>query len=224
MAAAHRLITRRLLRSAALRSRRRRSFRRLDQGPQGRVERPCFDDPAAGRGEKVSPLRFAPVETTKEFPSSRPRPAGPRGETSLRRSGGWAGREGLSAPLRSGRDDGGVSVVSTKVRRAARRDLASTIRRLVVERRSLRSAALRSRRRRSFRRLDQGPQGRAERPCFDDPVAGRGEKLSPLRFASLRSRRRVSPSPRAQPRGLASTIRRLVETSGYRPCACRSSG
>ncbi len=106
-----------------MRERRRNNHRRLDQGPQGRAERPCFDEPAAGRRGKVSPLRLAPRGS---------------GRDDGRGDAGEALRE-----RRCGRDDGTTIVVSTKARRAARRDLASTNRRLVVERRSLRCASLR---------------------------------------------------------------------------------
>src|ERR1700759_368740 len=38
--------------------------RRPDQGPQGRVEGPCFHELPTNRGEKVPRLRFAPLGTT----------------------------------------------------------------------------------------------------------------------------------------------------------------
>jgi hypothetical protein len=87
--------------------------------------------------------------------SSRPRPGGPRGETLLQRSGGWLLRGGLSTSrfaLRSRRRDNEFASAIWRLRFALRVSVETT---------------------EKVRRLDQGPEGRAERPRFDDPAAGR---------------------------------------------------
>jgi hypothetical protein len=136
-------------------------------------EGPCFDEPAAGRRAKVSPLRFAPVETTEE--DARRLDQGPQGRVERPCfSEPAAGRGEKVSPLR-------FAPVETTEEDARRLDQGPQGR---VERPCFDEPAAGRRAKVSplrfapvetteedARRLDQGPQGRVERPCFDEPAA-----------------------------------------------------